>query len=116
MTKTQQLFFENPECFASKQFELFFVFCFRETDSASNDREVVLDASSVAASFPNTLQQVYTAFPRFHTRLQKLDLDANHFCAVKQIVVERDDPRIRIESYVMGCFSELVPKKCVASE
>lgn len=116
MTKQQDLFYECPDQFKATPIELFFVFCFRETDASSENREMVLDASSAAARFPNTLAQVYAAFPRFLNRLQKLELAGNHFCAVKQIVVDRDDPRIRVESYVMGYFSELVPKKCGASE
>lgn len=116
MNKQEQLFFENPECFANKEVELYFMFCFREAAESSGNREVVLDASSAANRFPNTLQQVYKKFPRFLSKLQKLDLDDNYFCAMKQTIVERDDPRIKIESYVMGYFGELVPKKCIGSE
>ena len=110
MNKQVQLFFEKPELFADKQCQLYFVFCFREGGSTSESREIVLDASSATPSFPNTLQDVYRAFPRFLAKLSKLELSSNHFCAMKQIVVEADEPQVRVESYVMGYFGELVPK------
>lgn len=108
--KLEDLFFDKPELFANKPLQMYFVFCFREASSSTESREITLDASSAAPSFPNTLHQVYRKFPRFLAKLQKLDLSGSHFCAVKQIVVESEDPRIRVESYVMGYFGELVPK------
>lgn len=109
MDKQQQVFFEKPEWF-SEFSQVYFVFCFRQASDTIESREVVLDASSAASTFPNTLQDVFQQFPRFLHKLQKLELPFNHFCAMKQIVVDPTDSRVRVESYVMGYYGELVPK------